>query len=76
MPIRSAAKAIVVKDGQILLNRSHNNKGVVYYELPGGGQKHGEPLNAAVVRECLEETGYRVRITGFAGICEEIRTGE
>ncbi len=28
-----------------------------YYSLPGGHLKSGEPVTAAAVRECLEETG-------------------
>jgi 8-oxo-dGTP diphosphatase len=30
--------------------------------LPGGGLEHGEPPEAAVVRELAEETGYRVQV--------------
>src|SRR5262249_7095037 len=33
-----------------------------WFTLPGGGQQHGEELTATLVRECLEETGFNVRV--------------
>lgn len=58
--IRVSAKAIVVVEGRILLTRHRDSDGD-WYALPGGGQRHGETLSEAVVRECIEETGLRVR---------------
>lgn len=40
--------------------------------MPGGGQQTYETLFDAVVRECLEETGYTVVPLSFAALCEEI----
>ena len=36
-----------------------------YYETPGGGVDEGETPEQAVVRECYEETGYRVEVVEF-----------
>ena len=72
--IRSTAKALLLKDGKLLLNRCHKDSGAVYYDLPGGGQHDFEPLEEAVAREVLEETGYQVQVDGFAALCEEIWT--
>ena len=33
-----------------------------YYETPGGGIEEGEGLEDALRRECLEETGYRIKV--------------
>ncbi len=55
--VRNSAKAIVVNDGKILVNRCISKFGE-YYALPGGGQHTGEMLNETVKRELLEETGY------------------
>lgn len=74
MAIRSAAKAIIVRDGCMLLNRCRRDDGSVYYDLPGGGQRQYEALEDAVVREVREESGYAVRVTGFAALSEEICT--
>ncbi|MCI2111666.1 MAG: NUDIX domain-containing protein [Bacilli bacterium] len=38
-----------------------------YYETPGGGIDAGETPEAAVVRECREEIGYRVRVIASLG---------
>ena len=76
MSIRSAAKAIIVRDGHILLNRCRHKDGSVYYDLPGGGQHPYESLEAAVLREVKEESGFDVRIRRFAALAEEIYTDE
>ncbi|MGH1145339.1 NUDIX domain-containing protein [Bacillus pseudomycoides] len=39
--------------------------------LPGGGQKPGETLKAAVVRECLEETGLKVQAGELLFVSDE-----
>lgn len=70
--IRSTAKAIILHEGRILLNRCADSRNGTYYALPGGGQNQFEPLEDAVVRECLEETGYRVHPVRLAAVCEEI----
>lgn len=72
MSIRSTAKAIITHKDKVLLNRCADENNGEYYSLPGGGQNKYETLYAAVVRECLEETGYTVIPTAFVALCEEI----
>lgn len=76
MSIRCAAKALIVKEGRVLLNRCRRSDGCVYYDLPGGGQHPYESMEDAVRREVLEETGMNVRILRFAALAEEIYTDE
>ena len=71
MPIRNSAKAIVISEGRILLNRCTSRFGE-YFALPGGGQNPGETLLEAVKREVLEETGYSVTPLRLSGIYERI----
>ncbi len=76
MAIRCAAKALIVRDGWLLLNRCRRSDGAVYYDLPGGGQNPFESMEDAVRREVREETGMGVRILRFAALAEEIYTNE
>ena len=76
MAIRSGAKAIILRNGKILLNQCRHSDGRIYYDLPGGGQNQYESLEQAVVREVLEETGLIVRVKRFAALAEEIYTDD
>ena len=71
MAIRNSAKAIVINDGKLLVNRCVSRFGE-YYALPGGGQHTGEMLTETVQRELLEETGYSVKPLRLSGIYERI----
>lgn len=76
MSIRNAAKAIILYDNKILLNKCRTPNIGDYYALPGGGQNQYETMEDAVVRECLEETGYTVVPKMFIALYEEIYTLE
>jgi 8-oxo-dGTP diphosphatase len=54
--------------GYALIRRQHRvllimPKWSSYYELPGGGIQIGESIIDGLRRECLEETGYSIRVT-------------
>lgn len=74
MYIRNSAKALVVSEGKVLLNKCRSRLGE-YYALPGGGQHPGETLEEAVKRELLEETGVSVRPIRLAALYERIASG-
>ncbi|NJP53292.1 NUDIX hydrolase [Streptomyces sp. SBST2-5] len=63
-----AAYAVVVQDGRILLARSPGPGGVPEWVMPGGGMEHGEDPYDTVRREVMEETGYRIEVTGLLGV--------
>lgn len=74
--VRSTAKAIIINNDKILLNKCFDKYNGHYYSLPGGGQEKYESIKDAVIRECKEETGYDVIPIRFCGICEEICDNE
>lgn len=76
MSVRSTAKAIIVHNDKVLLNRCFDKNYGHYYSLPGGGQNTYETLREAIVRECIEETGYTVTPVRFSALCEEICLSE
>lgn len=61
---RNSCKAIVVREGRILLTVNRDRMGD-FHLLPGGGQKFGETLTEALRREVLEETGWIVEPGGL-----------
>lgn len=58
-PVRVAARAVIIRDGALLVVTLRDDSGP-FYILPGGGQKHSEPLSETVRRECAEELGISV----------------
>ncbi len=72
MNVRSTVKAIILHEGNVLLNRCRDVNNGEYYSLPGGGQEQFESLAEAIQRECLEETGYTVEPVRFVALMEEI----
>ena len=53
--MRQAVRAIIVRDGHLLVIH-HNKFGQEYYTLPGGGIDPGETAEHALLREIHEET--------------------
>ncbi|WP_170026645.1 NUDIX hydrolase [Actinomadura oligospora] len=52
-------------DGRILLLRRPDNG---LWTIPTGGLKKGETITECGVRECREETGLDIEITGLVGV--------
>ncbi|MDR2932762.1 MAG: NUDIX domain-containing protein [Oscillospiraceae bacterium] len=65
---RTAARGILVKDGKIALMRVGK---LDCHKLPGGGAEGQETPEETFVRELMEETGYRARITHDLGVVDE-----
>jgi ADP-ribose pyrophosphatase YjhB (NUDIX family) len=85
MEIKNSAKALIIHNGKILVNKNKSSlgdclpelpNGTIYYDLPGGGQNKYETLEEAVKRECLEEAGYSIEIERLAAVYEEISINE
>lgn len=60
-PIRTSAKAVIIREGALLCIRKVDRNGV-YHILPGGGQERGESLHDTLRRECQEEIAVPVDI--------------
>jgi ADP-ribose pyrophosphatase YjhB (NUDIX family) len=59
--MRTAARAIIVRDESLLVVRYHDAQGD-WYTLPGGAQRPGEGLTVALAREVAEETGLCIQV--------------
>lgn len=61
--IRHRASVVVLHEGKVLgFHAVDPTAQVPYFFLPGGAVEPGETPSATAARECLEETGYQVRI--------------
>jgi ADP-ribose pyrophosphatase YjhB (NUDIX family) len=70
--IRTSARALIVRDGCLLTIRMEAPTEGLFYVLPGGGQRHGEDLRQALVRECREELGIEIEPGALAYVREFI----
>ena len=59
------SQVAVIDEGRVLIQLRPFPPG---WELPGGHCEAGEDPAVTAAREAEEETGYRVRITGLAGV--------
>lgn len=56
-----AVGAVVIHEGKVLLVRRAKPPAQDQWSIPGGSVELGEPMEAAVERETLEETGITVK---------------
>ncbi len=63
-----AAAVLVEEDGKVLLTRRVNEPYQRMWSLPAGFIDANEDPAQAAVRECFEETGLKVRITGLLDV--------
>ena len=69
--LRKAVRAVVFDSEEkiALLHEKVKN----YYSLPGGAIEEGETPEEAIVRECAEEIGVKVRVANFLGVIREVK---
>jgi len=63
-----AVVAVIIKDGKVLLTRRVNTPQQGLWTFPGGFVDAGEDPAQAAQRECFEETGLRVKVTGLVDV--------
>ena len=57
---KHSVKAIIIKDGKLLVESVDYGRGR-YCKLPGGGQEFGETMQETIIRECMEELNLEVK---------------
>lgn len=68
---RQASRAVLRDADQKIALLEVSKSG--YWKLPGGGLDPGEDYPTALARECQEEVGCAIRITGEVGLIVEYR---
>ena len=74
--IRNAVRAVIVRDGAVLMQKKWAETKGEWYTLPGGGQDVTETLDAALIRECEEEIGVRVEIEELLSVADFFKQRE
>lgn len=70
------ARAIIVQEGAVLVNRSRNAKtGEEYFALPGGHINPGESSVVALERELEEELAAQIAVYDLCFVSESIYAG-
>jgi 8-oxo-dGTP diphosphatase len=75
LPIRLSARAVIVKDGAVLLVKFDDEHGP-HYNWPGGGQRFGESVEENLHREVWEEVHARIEIQRLFCIYEHLVSEE
>ncbi|MBS4179545.1 NUDIX domain-containing protein [Lederbergia citrea] len=63
--------AIVIKDNKVLLVRRAQEPGKGKWTNPGGYIEQNEFIEDTIVRELMEETGIKARVTGITAIRDQ-----
>lgn len=66
--IRVANKAVIIRDGHLLVTENRQAGFDPWFALPGGGQDWGEDAVTALRRECREEVGCDVEVGDLLGV--------
>ncbi|MFB6180653.1 MAG: NUDIX hydrolase [Candidatus Nanohalobium sp.] len=72
-----STKAVLEKDGKILMVQEGKEHVRGQWDLPGGSMKDGETFRECILRELEEETGFEARVEKPIGMYWEksVRTG-
>ena len=63
---------LLIRDNHLLLIKRKYNPDAGYWSIPGGHLNLGEKVVTAAEREAYEETGFKVKVSGLAGIIDKI----
>lgn len=70
---RLTVDGVIVLEGRLVLVQRRYDPFAGRYALPGGFVEYGEPCEAAVAREVLEETGLVARPARLVGVYSDPR---
>lgn len=69
-PIRPTVRAVIFRQGQVLVQVKQRPAGPVYLTLPGGKQEPGETIPESLRRECFEEVAADVTVGRLLHVAE------
>ncbi|SNT27988.1 NUDIX domain-containing protein [Tropicimonas sediminicola] len=69
-PIRPTVRAVIFREGKLLVQVKIKQGAPEYLTLPGGKQEPGETMQSSLARECLEEVGADVIVGRLLHVAE------
>ena len=75
-PILGVGALVLMHDGRVVLVKRKHEPSAGTWTLPGGAVELGETVEAALMREILEETGLAVEIGPVIEVVDRILVGE
>ena len=73
-PIRPTVRAVIFRNGDLLVQVKQKRGSAAYLTLPGGKQDPGETAEEALIRECAEEVGTTVTVGPLLHVAEVFKT--
>lgn len=74
--IRPTVRAVIVRNGELLVQVKEKPGQPPYLTLPGGKQEPGETATEALMRECAEEVGAAVTVGPLIHVAEVFKRKE
>jgi len=71
--IRNTTRALIIRNGHILLIKKKYENGKIRLAFPGGGQEVDETLIQALNRECVEEIGSEVEVRKLVHVADRFK---
>ncbi len=65
-------RAVIVRDGEVLMDRTHHDDRSAFYWLPGGGLEPGETSDECLRRELMEEAALEIAVSRLLYVSENL----
>ncbi|MES0880827.1 NUDIX domain-containing protein [Roseibium sp. SCP14] len=75
-PIRPTVRAVIFRNGELLVQVKKKTGQSPYLTLPGGKQEPGESATDALKRECAEEIGTEITVGPLIHVAEVFKPKE